>query len=154
MDSYHSGSGYWLRTAPHLKSDYNRPYHSMPNPNPLIAQKYHVIRTCSRELATCPAVDQADVPRRRTTLHTTQGPWSRRCYRGRGIEGMYGIMPPPGSSAGTIITTCRLNLFVVGCIGNGAHNSGGHPIKHAFSESPFRDFPQVQQRSGYHLKAT
>jgi hypothetical protein len=131
--------------------DYSRPYHSMPNPNPLIAQvlsRYtDSVRGNLRLVQQ--AVDQADVPRRRDeATYGTMAPAAASLS-----EGMYGIMPPPGvqraraspppAPSGNLARSRAAAGMVP--LTQGPSTSAMHA-----RESPFSDFPPVQQRPGYY----
>jgi hypothetical protein len=136
--------------------DYNRPYHSMPNPNPLIAQvlsRYtDSVRGNLRLVQQ--AVDQADVPRRRDEgAYSTMAP-AVTSLLPRESDGMYGIMPPPGVQRARASSPPALsgNLSRTRVAAGMVPLTQGPPlpVMHA-RESPFRDFPPVQQqRPGYY----
>jgi hypothetical protein len=137
--------------------DYNRPYHSMPNPNPLIAQvlsRYtDSVRGNLRLVQQ--VVDQAEVPHRRDeSTYSAMAP--ALASLPRESEGMYGIMPPPGTQRARASPPPLPP-------GNLSHGRAAGlvpltpgpppPVMHA-RESPFRDFSQAQQRPGYYPQHT
>lgn len=135
--------------------DYSRPYHSMPNPNPLIAQvlsRYtDSVRGNLRLVQQ--AVDQTDLPRRRDdAAYDIMAP-AVASLLPRESEGMYGIMPPPGvqrarsSPPSAPSGNLSRNKAAAGMV----PLPQGPPLSAMHSrESPFRDFPQVQQRPGFY----
>jgi hypothetical protein len=135
--------------------DYSRPYHSMPNPNPLIAQvlsRYtDSVRGNLRLVQQ--AVDQADIPRRRDdATYNTMAP-AVALLLPRESEGMYGIMPPPGvqRTRSSPPPAASGNLSRSRAAAGMVPLTQGPPPSNMHSrESPFRDFPQVQQRPGYY----
>lgn len=123
--------------------DYNRPYHSMPNPNPLIAQvlsRYtDSVRGNLRHVQQ--AIEQAPYSAMNTAVASLP----------REPEGMFGIMPMSGAQrARASPLTGPNHPRGMGPQGLLPLNRGPPPPIMHTGESPFRDFPPVQHHPNYY----
>lgn len=130
--------------------DYNRPYHSMPNPNPLISQilsRYtDSVRGNLRQIQH--AIEQTDMRRRDEPAYNPMN--SAVAPLPRESEGVFGMMPPPGVQRARRASPHSAVLPAMsrmGAPGTVSLSRGPPPPVMLPGEAPFRgDFPPLQQQ--------